>query len=199
MKSVFTLLALAATALANVDYPYYDSHFTFTPGDQWCGNDILENAGPAQITFKFPQPSTIMQYWGYQQNTEGAATICIDGGSCQTINYFNDSIIGTEPPRLLLSLTGLSNTTHTLTITNSNATEYNVYGLLSVDHVTLAGSAAPASALAPSFPAGSFIASTPLYLPFSAGIQLGGHPPVMIGMVVFHEASFYFLTSFTRC
>jgi hypothetical protein len=192
MKSLGTLLVLAASVLANVDYLSTDSHFSYTPANQWtptslpgssgCGSETLQTRISAVATFKFPAASTIMQLWGYQQNTEGAATICVDGQSCQTINYFNTSITGTEPPALLLSLTGLSNAVHTVTITNSNATEYHVYGILSIDRITLAGTAPPVLTVPPPFPANTFITNTPLYLPWTAGMYLGGHPPIMLSM-----------------
>jgi hypothetical protein len=72
MKSLASLLALAALVLANVDYSSTGSYFSYSPANQWavtslpgsssCGSMVLKSRMSAVATFKFPHASTMMQY-----------------------------------------------------------------------------------------------------------------------------------------
>ncbi|EJU04521.1 acid protease [Dacryopinax primogenitus] len=155
-----------------------------TQGSTGCGSQFL--LGPRDngtVNFVFPQPSTTFQWWGYQRSDGGLAQLCIDD-SCQQVSYYNASTDGTESPRLLSSITGLSNTVHTLTITNLQDPAVTNFGQLTVDHFVVDGPpniSARVRASAPTFAADTEITTLPLNFSYHVPLVLGGHqPPVNV-------------------
>jgi hypothetical protein len=190
MKYLVSLLAFASLALADIDYLTYDSHFTFSPTSAWtlvAGNDASgcgahwDFSQPGTFTFTFPQASTTFKWWGWQFSAPqgGQATLCLDGAtsgtSCHTVNYLNATAV--DAPIVLLSLTGLSNSVHTVTVTNIAATQGGAFGFLTVDRVSLAGTVSP-----PSFAQGTTIATVPMAFSYHVPLTLGGHTPQLEGL-----------------
>jgi hypothetical protein len=192
MKVILALLALSSVALANVDYTSTDSHFTYTPASEWdvigyygsegCGTEFFMADSAATVTFVFPVASTFFQWYGYQKLNGGKATVCVDNApasSCQTVSFWNATVGDTDPPRMLFQQTGLSNATHTVTITSIIDPMINDYGQLTMDHITLAGTVSVAPSTPPVFPAGTFVSSVPINSNWMAPISLGGHSPAL--------------------
>ncbi|EJU04520.1 acid protease [Dacryopinax primogenitus] len=138
------LLKLAFTVFST------DPRITYSPASSW---DLLRepgSTGPGSyfllgprnngvVTFTFPQPSTTFQWWGwgYQRSDGDVAQICIDGGACQEYSYYNASTNGSENPRLLANIDGLSNSIHMIVMTNIEDQSVNAFGQMTVDRFIL--------------------------------------------------------------
>jgi hypothetical protein len=195
MKYLLLLCAFVSITYANVDWISTDSHFTYAPASSWsilsvtgssgCGSEfLLGPRNPGIVTFVFPQASTLFQWWGYQRSDGGKASICVDGATgsaCSTANYFNASTDGSEPPRLLFSMTGLSNFPHTVIITNiADPTFNNQFGQLTVDRITISGTSAEGTP--PLNAAGTTIIEVPMTFSYRIPLTLGGHSPPLNGL-----------------
>ncbi|EJT96505.1 acid protease, partial [Dacryopinax primogenitus] len=145
------------------------------PGSAGCGTEFLLGArSNGIVTFTFPAPSTTLQWWGFQRSDGGVAQVCVDNLPCTQFSYKNASTNGSENPRLLANITGLTNKVHTVTITNVLDTSVNAFGQLTVDRFVLSGSLP-----APTFPSNTFISSVPLGFAYHAPIILGGNKPAL--------------------
>ncbi|EJU04492.1 acid protease [Dacryopinax primogenitus] len=162
-----------------------DSEVNYSPSSNWtllaapgsagCGSEfLLGDRDNGVVTVTFPYPFTALQWWGYQRSDGGLAQLCIDSLPCSQFSYNNASTNGTENPRLLANITGLSNGIHTLTITNVEDPSVKAFGQLNVDRFVLSGSIP-----APTFPSNTFISSVPLGFAYHAPMILGGNTPAL--------------------
>lgn len=169
MKSILSLVAGLAfiaylpTSLASLalsaSYPGVSygppGHWTPScpPPPQHCfdGCAAFFDSGEGIFTFVFPSPSTTFQWWAYPRNDIGLATLCIDGTNCRNVSYVvAGSNPNTSPPVLITSITGLTNTTHTITITNIADTVHgDEFGQMNVDHVVIDGTPVTVPTMAP--------------------------------------------------
>ncbi|KZO95676.1 acid protease [Calocera viscosa TUFC12733] len=162
-----------------------DSHITYTPTSSWsllvepgssgCGSEFLLGARDGGgVTFTFPYTSTSWSWWGYQRSDGGVAQVCVDGANCYDFSYYNASTNGSESPRLLATIVGMSNAVHTISFTNIKDPAVNAYGQLTVDRFVLDSTNA-----APTFPSNTAIYTVPLSLAYHAPLILGGHSPAV--------------------
>jgi hypothetical protein len=174
MRSLLPLLSSLSLTLA-LDFVSTDTgFFTYSPS-AWNLYDLLPNAsgcsgktefgpdGPASFTFTFPQFSTSFEWWGVKSTGGGKVTVCFDGATgatCDTVDYFDPNfVLGATPPIRLYRKTGLSNTAHTVVITNiADSAHGNLFGQISMDKVVIDGTV-PAP---PIFPSNTFLTSIPL-------------------------------------
>jgi hypothetical protein len=118
---------------------------------------VQQSATPQYFQYTFAVPSTTWQWWGFEGSSYGTAKVCWDGATtgCDTVNFSNPNYsIGSEPPVLLYSKTGLSDAIHTVTVTNVPNSAGQT-GPLNVDHMVLDGGL-------PYFPPGASVGTLPL-------------------------------------
>jgi hypothetical protein len=200
MKAVFSLLFLPLLAYCKVDWLSSDGRFfTYTPASNWtytsnwtfywqeggsgCGSSFFDGTN-GSFTFKFPTPSTTFSWWGFQQ-PYGKASVCLDGATgnnCHVVDYSNATLPYGAPTFNLFSATGLSNVTHTVTVTNiPDPDNSDLWGVLSVDRITLDG--AYAALPPPKFPSDTTIVTIPMASPYHVNVTLGGHSPALNGSI----------------
>jgi hypothetical protein len=112
---------------------------------------------PQYFQYTFAVPSTTWEWWGFQHSFYGSAEVCWDGATtgCDTVNYDNPSAeLGLDAPVLLYSKTGLSDTIHTVTVTNQPNSAGQT-GYLNVNHMVIDGGL-------PYFPPGASVGTLPL-------------------------------------
>lgn len=118
------------TALQNGGQPAGGTGFVFshngqsgqdtritTTGTGWTGYgqtiDYSQNVGETR-TFTSDVPGTIVDVY-YNDTNSGSFTVTIDGGTAQTVN------LGATSTNKVATFTGLANTTHTVTVTNTGS------------------------------------------------------------------------------
>jgi hypothetical protein len=195
MKYILAFLALSSVAWADLDFTSDDPHFTYTPTSDWeiipwtgssgCGTEFLMGNDAAVVSFTFPVVSTFVQWWGFQKNSVGSARICIDNAptsECQVVSYYNATTGDADSPRMLVQQTGLTNATHTITITititNLIDPTFSTSGQLTVDRITLAGTTYSPP---PIFPPESWVTTVEMASPYFVSLTLGGHSPPLNG------------------
>jgi hypothetical protein len=193
MKSLLYFLAFGSLALADIDFFSDDPSFTYSPtsaftmvgdfGASGCGGQWDLFSQPASFTFKFPTSSTSFKWWGWKfpAGQGGQASVCLDGAKGSACATVNTTDITSSTPIVLFSLTGLSNTIHTVTVTNiPDPSQGDALGMLTVDHFSIDGTVSP-----PSFAQGTTLATVPMEPTYHIPLTLGGHSPPLEGVLSF--------------
>lgn len=76
--------------------------------------------------------STAFEIFAYQRSDGGQFSVTVDGGASFTVDFYNKTSTGDDPPVLLYAATGLSNQTHTIQMTNLLDSRVGKYGQLNV-------------------------------------------------------------------
>jgi hypothetical protein len=134
------------------------------------------NPLPSHLNFRHP-PRASSGGAGSFPLVQVDATVCLDGATGSACSTVNTTDVTSSTPIVLFSLTGLSNTVHTITVTNiPDPSQGGALGFLTVDRFSL-----DTTTTAPFFATGSTIATVPVEFSYHVPLTLGGHTPALEG------------------
>ncbi|KAF8314074.1 acid protease [Clavulina sp. PMI_390] len=184
LLSAFIASARAAPSLA-IDAT--SASFQFFPSGSWkeiaapgayggTSRFLLAQANMGTILITLPSASSMFQLWGYQRSDGGLYSLSFDSGSPTQVDVYNATSTGTDPPRLLYSTTNLSNSIHTINITNLYDSRTSKYGQMNMDHIVI-NSADSTSNLAPTFPSNPAWTTETIESAYHVKLALGANSP----------------------
>ncbi|KIJ47252.1 hypothetical protein M422DRAFT_778185 [Sphaerobolus stellatus SS14] len=137
----------------NASFDDRDPRVVYQPSESWFMSGVVPQAFAgtfmfsedinASVIFTFPIPATAVYWQGFKQSDGGAYEVCLDcspedeNEGYITVDGHDDNAQPSDPPSVLFSLTGLSNSVHKLVIRNRPDPRFGNLSTITVDSFTL--------------------------------------------------------------